>query len=101
MTQSARVLEALRKAGGRGVTQIDFLIPNVADGGSPITRVAARVLELKQDGHHIVTDGERDSCAVYKLVYDAETPVEVEPEPTGLFEPKPRNAIFDDWEDAA
>lgn len=100
MTQAARVLAALRKS-GRGVTQVDFLTPTI-DGGAPITRVAARVLELKQNGHHIVTDGERDSCAVYKLVYDAETPpVEVDPEPSELFEHTPRLAIFDDeWEAA-
>lgn len=99
MTQAARVLAALRKH-GRGITQVDFLTPTV-DGGAPITRVAARVLELKQDGHHIVKDGERDSCAIYKLEYDAETPIEVDPEPSGLFEPRPRLAIFDDeWEAA-
>lgn len=99
MTQAARVLAALRKH-KQGITQVDFLTPCI-DHGAPITRVAARVLELKQDGHQIVTDGERDSCAVYKLVYDAETAPEVEPEPVGLFTAKPRLAIFDEeWEAA-
>jgi hypothetical protein len=68
MTQQDRVLAALTRAGARGVTQVDFLLPNVIDGGAPITRVAARVNELRNDGFQIQTDGERDSCAVYKLV---------------------------------
>ena len=73
MSQKARVLAALRSRGARGITQVDFLAPNVIDGGRPITRVAPRIHELRtKDGHEIAVDGERDSCAVYRLVRDAQ-----------------------------
>src|SRR5690349_5057933 len=76
--QKQRVLAALRSRGALGVTAVDFASGRVCDGGKPIMRVAARVLELRQDGHEIVIDGERDSCAVYRLLQDAQdTPAPV------------------------
>lgn len=68
MTQVDRVLAALSRAGARGITAVDFAAPNVCDGGKPIMRVAARVKELRDAGFQIETDGERDSCAIYRLV---------------------------------
>lgn len=67
MTQRARVLAALEAAGRYGVTQVDFLRYPAVDGGAPITRVAARVEELRRDGHRIVNAGLRDKCAIYRL----------------------------------
>ncbi len=58
---------ALLKAGPVGVTAVDFLAPNVIDYGPPITRVAARIEELRKDGLPIQSGGERDSCRVYIL----------------------------------
>lgn len=105
MSQKARVLAALRSRGARGVTAVDFLLPDVIDGGRPITRVAARVLELRDEGHTIVVDGERDSCAVYRLLHDAQDGPPTRPASQAVADSlfaapaSPRHAIFD--EDAA
>lgn len=95
MTQTSRLLAALTRAGDRGVTSVDFIRTPTIDGGPPILRLAARVKELRDEGFNVVTDGERDSVAVYKL----------EPADSGqLFPvsfdeaipPRPRNAILGD-----
>lgn len=66
MTQTERVLAALRIHLG-GITQVDFLRVPTIDGGSPITRLAARILELRDDGHPILDAGTRDGCKLYRL----------------------------------
>lgn len=63
-TQNDRVLHALMRAGARGITQVDFDLPNVIDGGTPIKRIAARVHELRK-GFVIDEDGWRHKCRVY------------------------------------
>lgn len=55
MTDRERVLALLERRGPAGVTPVDFAAPHVADGAKPIMRVAARVLELRELGHRIVT----------------------------------------------
>jgi hypothetical protein len=107
VSQRARVLAALRSRGADGVCAPDFLLPNVLDGGKPITRLAARMLELREDGHEIQVVGEKHGCAVYRLMRDAQDAPTVPPAPSaaetlsGLPEPaRPKNAIFG-WEDAA
>jgi len=67
MTQNQRVLAALHRAGARGLTAVEFDLPNVVDGGPPIQRVAARVRELRDLGHHIGTKGRRSRSTVYVL----------------------------------
>jgi len=73
MTQRQRVLAALEARGPVGITQVDFLLPSVVDGRQPITRVGARIEELRRAGLDIESDGRRDSCVVYVL---RSTPVE-------------------------
>jgi hypothetical protein len=70
MTELERVIRALRAAGDRGITQVDFLTPDVIDGEKPITRLAARILELKAEGYQIEGSGKRDKCKVYVLAAD-------------------------------
>lgn len=67
-TQTERVLAALRTY-PRGITQVDFLLPDVIDGGAPITRIGARILELRDAGHMIVSGPRRDKCVTYKLLH--------------------------------
>lgn len=67
MTQRERTLNALRKAGTRGMTQVDWLRFPTPDGGPPITRIAARIQELRDEGHEIQSSGTRDRCALYIL----------------------------------
>lgn len=67
MTQKDRVLRSLQQAGPQGMTQVDWLRFPTPDGGAPITRVAARVQELRDEGHPISSSGTRDRCAVYVL----------------------------------
>lgn len=67
-TQLVRVLRALRAVGSRGLTATDFIRQPTFDGGAPITRLAARIDELRDAGHHIEGRGRRDACTVYVLV---------------------------------
>jgi len=80
MTQTERVLAALKAVGPRGVTGYDFSGPVVIDGGHRVMRVAARVLELRERGYRIVPAGMRDGHRIYRL----ESGVEVAPAPVGL-----------------
>jgi hypothetical protein len=77
LRQVDRVERALILRGPRGITRVDFILPNVMDGGAPILHVGARVEELRKRGLKIDSDGpRRKKCAVYVL------------EPTGqLFAP--------------
>lgn len=70
-TQAERVLRALHQAGRHGITAVDFSAPNTIDGHSPITRLAARVMELRAEGHRIEKTGWRQKCAVYRLQEEA------------------------------
>lgn len=65
-TQRSRVLAALR-AHPAGVNETAFAAPRVLDGGSPILRVAARIFELRSEGHDIRTARERNGTATYRL----------------------------------
>ena len=93
-TQRHRVLQALRRYPG-GISSIDFLAPDVIDGGYPITRLAARIKELRSRGAEIFVDGRRNGCAIYRL-HEAEplpppkvvTPAR-ETDPPALFEVPP------------
>lgn len=101
MRQRDRVLRALKRHPD-GVTQVDFLAPNVIDGGAPITRVAARIRDLRQDGHVIEVNGERYGCVVYRLPQPEPVPIpppempEIEPAEQRLFDPPTVSAIFGD-----
>ncbi len=103
-SQTERVLNALRKAGPRGITAVDFALPDVIDGGPPIMRVAARVMDLRRQGHTIIASGRRQKCQAYELVVPA-PPADLAYAAAAetAFEaparPGPRCAIFDDWED--
>lgn len=65
MTQAERVLKASRSF--RGTCQADFLEPYVCDGGSPITRVAARIQDLEEQGHVFEILHDRNGTRVYRL----------------------------------
>jgi hypothetical protein len=109
-----RVLELARRRGRGGVHSSDFDVAGeTADGGPPIRRLAARIDELKRQGHWFTTRKRRDRTAEYVLVRDAAA-VELalreaseprpDPEPERLFDPPPapaREAALFDWEDAA
>lgn len=92
VTQNDRVLAALKQAGKRGVTELDFEAPRVTDGGKPIRRLAARVCDLRNQGLPVLTVGERDGVAVYVLPGS-----EAEPQATvhRLPEPSPSPAVDD------
>lgn len=72
MTQEQRILTVLRQRGAQGTTQADWKDrDDVVDGGSAITRLAARVRDLRDQGHRIVTAGARDGFTVYRLDMEA------------------------------
>lgn len=64
-TQTERVLALSKRF--NGVCQADLLLPDVADGGTPITRVAARLWDLEQEGHEFEAIGTRKRCKVFRL----------------------------------
>lgn len=64
MTQRTRVLAALMGS-PRGITAADFDLPGVIDGGAPIQRVAARVNELRREGHLIAVRRERGGAGAH------------------------------------
>lgn len=102
-TQRERVLDALRRAGLRGVTAVDFLPLHVIDGGAPITRLASRVEELGRAGHRIERAGRRARCIVYRLAPSAPAPAaEAQVETPGLFDDAvgaaPPASAIGDWE---
>jgi len=78
MTQTERVLAALKAVGPRGITAYDFAVAP-PDGGRRIMRLGARILELKEASHRIETAGRRDGHVVYVL-----SGVEVAPATVGL-----------------
>lgn len=109
LTQRERLLNALRERGFHGLSQLDFFAPHVCDGGEPITRIAARVEELRDAGYVITSakEPDRGKCAVYRLVREpASGPVlaagphtrEGATDPQPLFDlgDEPANAIYED-----
>lgn len=66
MTDAERLLKYMRQ-GGR-VCPTDWNDFRTPDGGKPIMRVAARMLDLKTAGHPVRRVGTRNRCAVYALV---------------------------------
>lgn len=90
MTQRDIVLKALRDAGDRGVHSFEFL-------ELQIPRAAARVLELRENGHTITSTRERlngDAEGVrYRLIEQPSVPVVAVPvgEPARLFAPSVRS----------
>jgi hypothetical protein len=99
-TQHARVLAMLRRAGHRGITQLD------ADAlPKPIRRLASRVHDLRAIGYTIETRARRQMMAVYVLVGEPSPPPPLAPpgaDQPELFDraigaPPPACAIGD-WE---
>lgn len=88
MTQRDIVLKALRDAGDRGVHSFEFL-------ELQIPRAAARVLELRENGHTITSTRERlngDAEGVrYRLIEQTPVPVVPVGEPARLFAPSVRS----------
>lgn len=69
MSQTSRILTALQNG---PVNPVDFDLPNVIDGGKPIQRVAARILDLRAAGHEIASTKQPNGTVTYRLVRDVE-----------------------------
>ena len=95
MTQSERVLRALRAVGPRGITQADFSgLHGTPDNGPPITRVAARIVDLKERGCVIEAAGKRNNSKVYVLKHEPGRLVDNRPPDDRLFTPPAANAVI-------
>lgn len=70
MSQNDRIAKRLLAHGAINTT--DFLAPNVCDGGKPIIRLAARILELREDGWAIDRLVESNGTATYLLGVERE-----------------------------
>jgi hypothetical protein len=66
VTQRQRIEKRLREHGS--VRKLDFLAPNVCDGGKPIWGVAQRINEMRDDGFKIKTDILENGTAVWSLI---------------------------------
>lgn len=102
LTGTERVEQLLRRRGDEGIDQSDFLGPETADGGPPITRLAARVAELRGRDVNVVTEGYRGGFAVYVLREERRVAVAPASEPDGQemlpLDLPPRSAT-DPWDD--
>ena len=106
MTGKQRVLAQLRKG---PVTLADFDRDTAVDGGARITRLAARIQDLKDDGYAISSRKVRLGHALvaeYRLVScsDPLSPVGQAPAPHPPLVARAtssRCAIDDDWDEAA
>lgn len=67
MTDKQRVLRLALARGDKGLTQVDFMLPNVVDDAKPITRLAARIKDLRDEGIEFVDGGRRNGMKVYIL----------------------------------
>jgi hypothetical protein len=66
MSQTKRVLKALETAGPNGISASDFDGSRpVIDGGRQIKRLAARIGELRADGHEISSVSTKSEGAVF------------------------------------
>lgn len=71
-TQHERVHKALKLAGRRGITRLDFENNPVIDGGPKILRTARCICDLKDQGVNIVADRSGlGGCARYWLAENA------------------------------
>jgi hypothetical protein len=70
--QTRRVLDELRAAGSFGRTRVDFLHTS-----PPVLNLAARILELRSAGYHVVGAGRRHGCKVYRLAGRGPVPGQV------------------------
>jgi len=95
MTQKQRVLRSLRAAGVAGVTQADWTgcYRPTPDGGPPILRLPARILELQQDGFTVRKGALRDRCRVYSL--EITDPIEISHSEAAVLFPKPAASPYD------
>ena len=91
MTQSERVLRQLQKARCEGTNQGEWL-QAPPDGGTPITRLAARISDLQASGHHIITRKSGSSKFVTYLLGSITAPAP-DPEPDPDDEP---DEVFED-----
>lgn len=89
-SQCERVLLALMRY--PRVSVIDFLAPVVIDGGRPITRLAARIRDLRSEGYDIEHAGVVNGCASYRLA---------DQEVGQLFDPRETTMARSHWQDAA
>lgn len=101
-SQNDRVLLLLkqRKAAERGLSTVEMIRIPTADGGKPITRLAARVRDLQDRGYRIRSERRLDGTSTYFL--DGDPAPETAPaagEPSGSelfdvheFNPPPRGA---------
>jgi Helix-turn-helix domain len=76
-SQAERLLRALRES-PTGISPLDWLDEPAPDGGHRVTRVAARIGDLRRAGHEIVTV-RRGRATLYRLA--AVVPVRLQPDP--------------------
>lgn len=65
LTDTDRILRPLRR--GQRIGPAMFMAPRVLDGGKPITRLAARIKDLRNDGRHISSSRARNGTALYVM----------------------------------
>ncbi len=109
LSQTDRVIAAAKSF--RGICQAELLLPDVADNGKPITRLAARIYDAESQGHVFEIVGVRKSCRVYRWVSGPNQPAGARgseatkgirrspdraqpPEPTTR-SPEPQEALFE------
>jgi hypothetical protein len=107
-TQTDRVVKAARSF--RGICRVDFQLPDVIDGGSPILNFPGRMFDAERLGHNFEIIGKRHGCKVWRLISDPDeqtvpspsscaSPSADEPDESTLFTPAPTSRPH--WDEAA
>lgn len=65
-SQTERVIKAARSY--RGVCRVDFMAPDVVDGGPPILNFPGRMFDAERAGHSFEMIGKRHGCKVFRLI---------------------------------
>lgn len=87
MSQTKRIRHALERAGRRGISPTDFTSYPAIDGGPPILRLAARILDLRREGLSIEASKDPSGTARYVLVSEPGPAGEPVPPPSTQSEP--------------
>lgn len=69
-SQVDRIIKAARSY--KGISRIDFQLPDVIDGGDPILNFPGRMFDAEKRGCVFEKIGRRNRCSVWRLVSEGE-----------------------------
>ena len=80
LSQVERLVKAARSY--KGVSRIDFQLPDVIDGGEPILNFPGRMWDAERQGYSFEKIGRRNRCGVWRLLSESDVESDSGPAPT-------------------